>query len=200
MDIVQLDKAGLEGYFAQHSLEDTTVRKALEKFEGAFNSDTSLPDVKKLEQRLQGNVPPESREYFYLKLLSYVVDITNRNLPVDAEESQALLASLHSMEDSDWAETAVNDLRSAFYFLDRWHPDPTPGPLFQQLSVRYKQTFREMCEAAGKLIITDAELEQMQKRSEERKMEQKKKWIIGGIIFVIGFHLVRFLLSLFTAG
>jgi hypothetical protein len=57
-----------------------------------------------------------------------------------------------------------------------------------------------MCEAAGKLIITDAELEEMAKRSEERKKEQKKKWIIAGILFVIGFHLVKYLLGLFGIG
>ena len=100
MDIIKLDKYELERYFAEHNLEDAAVGdgaslgKALEKFEAAFNLDTSLPDVKKLEDRLQGSVPPASREYFYLKLLSYVVDITNRNLPVDAAESQALLESL----------------------------------------------------------------------------------------------------------
>ncbi len=206
MDIINLDKYELERYFAEHNLEDAAVGdgaslgKALEKFEAAFNLDTSLPDVKKLEDRLQGSVPPASRENFYLKLLSYVIDITNRNLPVDAAESQALLESLHNFEDNAWAEAAVNDLRTAFYFLDRWHPEPAPGPLFQQLCDRYKQTFREMCEAAGKLIITDAELEEMAKRSEERKKEQKKKWIIASILFVIGFHLVKYLLGLFGIG
>ncbi len=201
MDIIKLDKAELERYFAQHTIDDTTVRKALENFEEAFNLDTKLSDVKKLEEGLRNSVPRESQEYFCMKILSYVIDITNRDLPVDAEESHALLESLQlSGEDSAWAEGAVNDLRAAFYFMDRWHTDPEPGPLFQQLYDRYKQTFREMCEAAGKLIITDAEMEQLQKRSEERKKEQKKKWIVGAILFVIGFHLVKFLVGLFAKG
>lgn len=199
MDIVKLDTEELERYFAQHTVDDAAVGKALEKFEKGFNLDTQLEDVKKLELSLQDRVPPESYEYFCMKILSYVVDITNRNLPVDAEESKELLASRYlGAEDGAWAQAAINDLRNAFFFLDRWHPDPAPSPLFQQLHDHYKQTFRAMCEAAGQLIITEAELEEMQKRSEERKKEQKKKWIIAAILFVIGFHLVSYLVSLFT--
>ena len=198
MDIVKLDTAELERYFAQHTPDDATVGKALEKFEKGFNLDTKLADVKKLEQSLQGRVPPESQEFFCMKMLSYVVEVTNRDLPVDAEESQELLDSRYlGAEDGAWAQAAIDDLRNAFFFLDRWHPNPEPGPLFRQQYEHYKQTFRAMCEAAGQVIITEAEMEEMQKRSEERKKEQKKKWIIAAILFVIGFHLVSYLVSLF---
>ena len=201
MDIVKLDTEELERYFAQHSIDDAAVGKALEIFERNFNLDTQLSDVKKLEQSLQTSVPRESQEYFCMKILSYVVEVTNRNLPIDAEESKELLASRYlGAEDGAWAQAAIDDLRNAFFFLDRWHPDPAPGALFQQQYEHYKQTFRAMCEAAGQLIITDAEMEEMQKRSEERKKEQKKKWIIGAILFVIGFHLVSYIVSLFTNG
>ena len=108
MDIVKLDTEELERYFAQHTLDDATVGKALEKFERAFNLDTKLADVKKLEQNLQDRVSPESYEYFCMKLLSYVVEITNRNLPVDAEESQELLTSRYlGAEDGAWAQAAL---------------------------------------------------------------------------------------------
>ena len=201
MDIVKLDTEELERYFAQHTLDDATVGKALEKFEKGFNLDTKLVDVKKLEQNLRDRVSPEDREYFCMKILSYVVDITNRNLPVNAEESKELLASRYlGAEDGAWAQAAINDLRNAFFFLDRWEPDPTPSSLFQQLHDQYKQTYRAMCESAGQLIITDAEMEEWQKRSEERKKEQKKKWIIAAILFVIGFHLVSYIVSLFSNG
>ena len=209
MDIIQQDTSELEAFIAQHCGDGAylrhcpdSVREAISDFERTFNSETTLFDVKNLDRKCRDSIPAEFRELFLMKILYYVVTITNRILPEDAYESRLLLEKLKHPEEEDeeengWAEGAKTALQRAFIFLDNMEADPEPGSAFQRLYDHYYGTFREMCKEADIFIITKAELEQLHQKSEERKKERKKKWIIAGIIFIIGFHLVKYIIGLF---
>jgi hypothetical protein len=188
----------------------STVRRALAAFDAGCNSDTKLIDVKRLDQnqreRISSLVPANEwargfREMFLMKILHYLITITNRSLPWDASESEVFKEKRFDLgEDGAWAHDVTTALIGAFHFLDQWHADPEPGSTLLRLIDSYSSTIKAMCQEAGCAVITEAELEEWAQHREERKKEKKKKWIIFGILFVIGFHLVRFLLGLFAKG
>ena len=191
----------------ENSEKVSTVRQALASFDRRFNSDTKLIDVKRLDQSQReriSSLPPANewarsfRELFLLKILHYVVTITNQSLPWDAGMSDIFKEKRYSVgEDAAWVEDVNSALTGAFHFLDQWHNDPEPGSTLERLTDHYSSTIKAMCKEAGIPVITEAEMTEWEQHREERKKEQKKKWIIFGILFVIGFHLVRFILGLF---
>jgi len=211
MDIIRLDTGELERYFATHTFNEeesganvAVVRQALDAFERGINTDTSLKDVKLLYEthcdKISSLSPTHGfREWFLMKILFYAVNLTNRDLPRDADESDIFKARRNDPgEDGAWVEGVRIALRNAFIFFDQWDIQPSPGTSFRKIRDHYCSTITAMCKEAHVPVISTAEWEQIRQNSEVSKKERTKKWIIAGVIFVIGFHLVRFILSLFV--
>jgi len=211
MDIIKMDTSELERYFAGNSFNEeenvadlAVVLEALEAFERGITTDTTLKDVKLLYEthwdKIASPHPTDGfREWFLMKILFYAVSLTNRDLPRDADESDIFKARRNDPgEDGVWVEGVRIALRNAFIFFDHWDIQPGPGTAFRKIRDHYSSTVTAMCKEAHVPVISSAEWEQIRQNSEVSKKERTKKWIIAGVIFVIGFHLVRFILSLFV--
>ena len=185
------------------------VREELAKFEKEIEY-ANLKDVEILYLKLRDEIHNSSlmfslnypvkqfaqnmRELFQLKILYYVITITNSDLPDDEFDSHIIMSNLSYSSNLYSEQQRIRIcLNNAFCFLKRWNVTFEKYHYTWMLYNNYREQVYLMAKEAG--IDTRTEKE---KRRE--KIVQAKDNTIEIVLKILGFFLIVFIMSLIFNG
>lgn len=186
------------------------VREELAKFDKGFNRYTTLEDVENLRQKLWDkihysclmfslNYPVKDfarglQEMFQIKILYYVITITNRDLPVDEFNSHVIMSNLNHSPNLLGEQMRIRrSLNDAYYYLKRWSVIFEKDHYPQMLYNKYRNQVVLMAKEAG----IDTRTEQEKRKESIVKAKDKTVEIF---LKILGFILVALIMSLIFNG
>ncbi len=146
------------------------VREELAKFDRSFNQFTTLEDVENIDKKLRGDLyhgylmfslhypvkefAKELLELFQIKILYYVITITNRDLPESEIQSHVVM----SKPNNDFAQNRIHIcLDHALNFIKHWSVNLEIDHYPRKLYNNYRNQITLMAKEAGIDIRTDEE-------------------------------------------
>lgn len=193
------------------SFESTVfVREELAKFDKGFDRYTTLKDVENLYHNLWDKINYSSlmfslnypvkefarglKEMFQIKILYYVITITNRDLPLEDYISSIIMSNLNLSPNSYGEQMRIRrSLKDAYYYLKRWSVIFEKDHYPQMLYNKYRNQVVLMAKEAG----IDTRTEQEKRKESIVKAKDKTVEIL---LKILGFILVALIMSLIFNG